>query len=150
MCADCFRFYQHVPNKSEWSFGIVWAHASSTDLVHWKKHPHAIEPTEGCLDSEGCFSGCCVEGEDGFIYMLYTGVRLRSKLVPQDLPPEDHDLQLEFIESQLSARAALGKIPCGQIRLDHSSALTALKLPAWWCAHAFLNSHKNVFCSHYR
>lgn len=53
-------FYQHVPHTAKWDFGIVWGHAVSNDLVHWRHLPAAIAPTAGWLDQDGCFSGACV------------------------------------------------------------------------------------------
>lgn len=96
-------FFQHVPNSKVWEFGIVWGHAVSYDLVHWKRLPHALVPTEGHLDAAGCFSGSMTVDVDGVPVILYTGVRLRGNLAPHELPPVGHDLQLPFIESQLAA-----------------------------------------------
>ncbi|GMH35060.1 hypothetical protein BSKO_02928 [Bryopsis sp. KO-2023] len=97
-------FYQHLSNSCEWNWGIVWGHASSKDLVHWEHHEIALKPTPGGLDADGCFSGCCVVNGEGVPTILYTGVRLRSS--PDSvLPPQEHDLELPFIESQLKAEA---------------------------------------------
>ena len=30
------------------------------DLVHWERLPHALQPTPGGADSDGCFSGWCL------------------------------------------------------------------------------------------
>lgn len=97
------RFYQHILNGCEWDFGIVWGHAMSEDLVHWEHLPPALLPTPGGNDADGCFSGCCVLDADGRPVILYTGVRLRSNPECGELPPADCDLNLPFIESQLSA-----------------------------------------------
>lgn len=69
------RFYQHVPDSSEWQWGLVWGHAKSTDLVHWEHLPVALEPTPNSLDQHGCFSGCATVDVDGTPALLYTGVR---------------------------------------------------------------------------
>jgi hypothetical protein len=53
-------FYQHLGNSASWSWGLSWGHASSSDLVHWTRHPPAINPTPHSFDSDGCFSGCAV------------------------------------------------------------------------------------------
>lgn len=45
------------------------------DLVHWELQPHAIEPSFGSLDADGCFSGCGAIDVDGTPCLLYTGVR---------------------------------------------------------------------------
>ena len=97
------RFYQHILNGCEWDFGIVWGHAMSEDLVHWQHLPPALLPTPGGHDADGCFSGCCVVDADGRPVILYTGVRLRSNPECGELPPAECDLNLPFIESQLSA-----------------------------------------------
>lgn len=96
-------FYQHVVNSCEWSFGLVWGHAVSTDLVHWEHLPPALMPTEGSGDADGCFSGCTVIDANGRPTILYTGVRLRSNPDCGALPPVEQDLQLPFIEMQCSA-----------------------------------------------
>jgi hypothetical protein len=53
-------FYQHLSNSASWSWGLSWGHASSSDLVHWTRHPTALNPTPHSCDSDGCFSGCAV------------------------------------------------------------------------------------------
>lgn len=103
------RFYQHIVNGCEWDFGIVWGHAVSRDLVHWEHLAHALLPTPGGTDADGCFSGCSVVDTDGTPTILYTGVRLRSNPECGPLPPAECDLNLPFIESQLVAVADQGK-----------------------------------------
>ena len=103
------RFYQHIINGCEWDFGIVWGHATSSDLVHWEHLPHALLPSPGGTDADGCFSGCCVIDTDGTPTILYTGVRLRSNPECGPLPPAECDLNLPFIESQLVAVADTGE-----------------------------------------
>lgn len=73
-CQLSCRFYQHVPNSSDWQWGLVWGHAKSTDLVHWEHLPVALEPTPNSLDQDGCFSGCATVDVDGRPALLYTGV----------------------------------------------------------------------------
>lgn len=96
-------FYQYLPEKCEWDFGIVWGHAYSEDLVYWEHLEPALVPSAGWVDADGCFSGCCVIGEDGKPMILYTGVRLRSNHETGPLPPCDQDLGMAFIESQCAA-----------------------------------------------
>jgi sucrose-6-phosphate hydrolase SacC (GH32 family) len=96
-------FYQYLPEKCEWDFGIVWGHAYSEDLVHWDHLPPALVPSPGWVDADGCFSGCCVLDDCGKPMILYTGVRLRSNHEVGPLPPCDQDLGMVFIESQCAA-----------------------------------------------
>jgi Glycosyl hydrolases family 32 N-terminal domain len=103
------RFYQHLTESCEWAFGIVWGHAISRDLLHWQHQPPALLPTPGGADADGCFSGCCVVDSDGTPTILYTGVRLRSNPECGPLPPVSQDLNLPFVESQLSAVPVSGQ-----------------------------------------
>ena len=68
-----FRFYQHVPASKRWTWGLVWGHATSRDLVTWQDHPPALVPTAGGLDQDGCFSGCAALDDEGCPTILYTG-----------------------------------------------------------------------------
>lgn len=66
-------FCQYNPNGANW--GVMhWAHATSSDMVHWKHLPVALAPTPGGPDSGGCFTGTALVHE-GRVHMLYTGVR---------------------------------------------------------------------------
>lgn len=67
-------FYQHVPDSSEWQWGLVWGHAKSKDMVSWEHLPHALVPTPHSPDQHGCFSGCATIDLDGRPSILYTGV----------------------------------------------------------------------------
>ncbi len=65
-------FYQHNPTGPRWG-NIVWGHAASDDLIHWRDLPVALAPTPGGPDRDGCWSGSAVN--TGHIpALLYTGV----------------------------------------------------------------------------
>jgi len=53
--------------------GHCWGHASSKDLVHWRRHPTGLYPGEGDVD-RGMFSGNCFINKKGEATMLYHGV----------------------------------------------------------------------------
>ena len=50
------------------SDGFRWGHMSSTDLIHWRRHPDALIPDE--LDG-GIFSGGAFVDDDGTVYLSY-------------------------------------------------------------------------------
>eukprot|EP00210_Caulerpa_lentillifera_P005193 g4963.t1 len=120
-------FYQQLTSGVAWDYGIIWGHATSTDLVHWEHLPPAIVPTPGGLDANGCFSGCCVKDvTTGLPVILYTGVRLRTNEDCGPLPPSNMDLNLEFIESQCFAIADPN---CEKLTIWHKSQIPFLAHP---------------------
>ena len=65
-------FFQYNPNGPYWG-DMHWAHAVSSDMVHWKHLPTALSPTPGGPDAAGCFTGTIVL-DKGVATALYTGV----------------------------------------------------------------------------
>lgn len=65
-------FYQYNPNAAVWG-DMHWAHAISSDMIHWRHLPVALAPTRGGPDADGCFSGTAVVDGD-HVAVLYTGV----------------------------------------------------------------------------
>lgn len=65
-------FYQANPICT--CFGkMIWGHAMSPDMLHWKHMPPALTPTPGGPDSDGCWTGTAVV-RDGVVTLIYTGV----------------------------------------------------------------------------
>lgn len=65
-------FHQYYPYDSHWGL-MHWAHAVSSDLLHWRYLPAALAP-DAEYDRDGCFSGSAVTLPDGKQLLLYTGV----------------------------------------------------------------------------
>jgi beta-fructofuranosidase len=78
-------FYQY--NSEPVSAVKLWAHATSSDMIHWHREPVALAPTPGGPDAEGCWTGTAaiVDGRPTF---LYTGV---SKCTPEEATLADSD-----------------------------------------------------------
>ncbi|XP_057528188.1 beta-fructofuranosidase, soluble isoenzyme I-like isoform X2 [Amaranthus tricolor] len=64
-------FYQYNPESAVWG-NITWAHAVSTDMIHWKYLPDAMVP-DHWYDVNGVWTGSATILPDGNIMMLYTG-----------------------------------------------------------------------------
>lgn len=73
--APVCSFYQHVKDKPNWDWGILWGHASSEDLVQWTRMPTALTPSPRGADTSGCWSGCVTFDKTGQAHALYTGAR---------------------------------------------------------------------------
>lgn len=86
-------FYQHNP-ESAMPRNIVWGHAVSKDLVHWKHLPIALRPDKP-YDKDGVWTGCMVD-DDGVPTAVYTGVHPEVQCIATsrdmltwDKPPEN-------------------------------------------------------------
>ena len=66
-------YYQHNPYETVWG-PMHWGHLSSEDLITWKHEPIALAPSIEA-DRDGCWSGSAVTGDDGLLYVFYTGYR---------------------------------------------------------------------------
>ncbi|CAN0878040.1 Beta-fructofuranosidase, insoluble isoenzyme CWINV1 [Linum grandiflorum] len=81
-------FYQYNPNGSVWG-NIVWAHATSKDLVNWRLQPIAICPTEPNFDLNGAWSGSATILPNGEPVILYTGVNTYNQQVQNIAYPKN-------------------------------------------------------------
>jgi beta-fructofuranosidase len=71
-------FFQYNPHAAVWG-DMHWAHATSSDMIHWHREPIALAPTPGGPDAEGCWTGTAAI-VDGKPTLLYTGV---AKCTPE-------------------------------------------------------------------
>eukprot|EP00033_Pygsuia_biforma_P001354 GCRY01001534.1.p1 GENE.GCRY01001534.1~~GCRY01001534.1.p1 ORF type:complete len:571 (-),score=157.89 GCRY01001534.1:181-1893(-) len=67
-------FYQYNPEKAVWG-DIHWGHAVSPDLVHWKRLPVALSPSNRTFapDNQGIWSGGAAFDTAGMPHLFYTG-----------------------------------------------------------------------------
>src|SRR6202012_1374347 len=65
-------FFQYNPHAAVWG-DMHWAHAGSSDIIHWKHLPIALAPPKDGPDQDGCFSGSAVD-DHGTATFIYTGV----------------------------------------------------------------------------
>lgn len=63
-------FYQLNPYDTTHK-NKCWGHSTSKDMINWKRHPNALDPTDW-FDKDGCYSGSSVVHED-CLYLFYTG-----------------------------------------------------------------------------
>ena len=92
-------FFQYNPGGAYWG-DMHWAHAVSSEMVHWRHLPVALSPTPGGADADGCFSGSAVV-QDGVPTFVYTGVAA--------VPKEEATLsdgQHDFRETQCIATSS--------------------------------------------
>ncbi|KAK3038460.1 hypothetical protein RJ639_029758 [Escallonia herrerae] len=64
-------FYQYNPDGAVWG-NIVWGHAISRDLIHWRHLPIAMV-ADHWYDINGVWTGSATVLPDGQVVMLYTG-----------------------------------------------------------------------------
>lgn len=63
-------FYQANPHSPTWN-NIQWGHMISSDMVHWKDMPLALE-TQEQIDPDGCWSGSAMVDREGQPHIFYT------------------------------------------------------------------------------
>jgi beta-fructofuranosidase len=66
-------FHQYNPHAATWG-DMHWAHATSPDMIHWRRLPVALAPTPGGADAQGCFTGSSIL-HNGTPAIIYTGVQ---------------------------------------------------------------------------
>lgn len=71
-------YFQHHPYSTEWG-PMHWGHVSSMDMVTWRREPIAFAPSLEA-DRDGVFSGSAVVGDNGRLYVYFTGHRWRNGL----------------------------------------------------------------------
>lgn len=66
-----FHIFQDGDEKIHgFGFNSSWAHASSTDLIRWQRHPTALSPGDG---DNRIYSGNALIGKDGRPTIVYNG-----------------------------------------------------------------------------
>ena len=80
-------FYQYNPKGAVWG-NIVWAHSTSTDLVNWIPHDHAIYPSQKS-DINGCWSGSTTILPGDKPAILYTGINPQNQQVQNLAVPKN-------------------------------------------------------------
>src|SRR6202140_913255 len=53
-------FFQYNPGAAVWG-DMHWAHAVSSDMIHWRHLPIALAPSPGPADADGCVTGSAVK-----------------------------------------------------------------------------------------
>lgn len=66
-------FFQYNPGAAVWG-DMHWAHAVSSDMIHWRHLPLALAPSPDGADADGCFTGSGVD-DHGTATIIYTGVK---------------------------------------------------------------------------
>ncbi|OZG57767.1 beta-(1-2)-fructofuranosidase [Bifidobacterium tissieri] len=66
-------YYQLHPYGTQWG-PMHWGHVSSDDMISWKREPITFAPSLEA-DRDGVFSGSAITGDDGRLWVFYTGHR---------------------------------------------------------------------------
>ncbi|GER34569.1 beta-fructofuranosidase [Striga asiatica] len=80
-------FYQYNPYDAVWGI-IMWGHAVSKDLIHWRHLSIALSPDQW-YDVNGVWTGSATILENGQLIMLYTGSTNESVQVQNLAYPAD-------------------------------------------------------------
>uniref|UniRef100_A0A5B7AZS7 Putative beta-fructofuranosidase n=1 Tax=Davidia involucrata TaxID=16924 RepID=A0A5B7AZS7_DAVIN len=112
-------FYQYNPNGADWG-NIVWAHSTSTDLVNWTPHDHAIYPSQNA-DINGCWSGSATILPGDKPAFLYTGIDPQNSQVQNIAVPKNlsDPYLIEWVKSPnnpLMAPTSMNKINASSFR----------------------------------
>ncbi|XP_052181300.1 beta-fructofuranosidase, insoluble isoenzyme CWINV1-like [Diospyros lotus] len=95
-------FYQYNPYGAVWGH-IVWAHSTSTDLINWTNHSHAIYPSQPS-DVNGCWSGSATMLPGGKPVILYTGINQNNQQVQNLAMPKNlsDPYLIEWVKSPMN------------------------------------------------
>ncbi|KAG9132653.1 hypothetical protein Leryth_016701 [Lithospermum erythrorhizon] len=80
-------FYQYNPMGAVWG-NIIWGHAVSKDLIHWRDLPHAMIADQW-YDINGVWTGSATIDQDGKLIMVYTGATDKMVQVQNVAYPAD-------------------------------------------------------------
>ncbi len=119
-------FYQYHPFDNNWG-PMHWAHAASSDLLHWEYLPAILAPEE-FYDSFGCFSGSCETLPDGRHFAIYTGVAND----PSNLGPAGLQTQNLAIGDGLNYEKYAGNPVITPAMLPEGSSFTDFRDPKIW------------------
>lgn len=62
-------FFQHLPDRTDWSHEMRWGHAKGPDLLSLEELPIAIEPGDG---DGGIWTGSLIADDEGAARIFYT------------------------------------------------------------------------------
>ncbi len=106
-------FFQHNPFANVWGH-MSWGHAVSSDLVHWKQLPVAIQEDEKAAIFTGSSifdatntSGLCHSSQRGCIVSIYTGFtpKTDTALREADTEPRVQPRWLDVDEVRAQSRS---------------------------------------------